>query len=88
MARTIRPFALPALGVADVHGFLALRETAPCAALQDLSDRCVLALDAFRDPPAAGELAARRRGGLTDAQEAMLLRWGLPVCAEKPGSST
>ena len=33
LADRTAPFALPALAVSDVFGFLALRETAPCPAL-------------------------------------------------------
>ena len=78
LAGGIAPFALPPLAVADVHGFLALRETEPCPALQALADLCVAWLDPLRAPPAADELARRRRAGLSAAQEALLRRWGYP----------
>ena len=78
LADGIAPFDLPPLAVADVHGFLALRETAPCPALQALADLCVAGLDHLRAPPTPEELARRRRAGLTAAQEAMLRRWGYP----------
>lgn len=78
LAGRIAPFALPALAIADVHGFLALRETAACPELQALADCCVAELDAFRAPPDAAELDRRRRAGLDGAQEAMLRRWGYP----------
>ncbi len=78
LAGGIAPFDLPPLAVADVHGFLALRETAPCPSLQALADLCVAGLDAFRAPPGEDELTRRRRVGLSAAQEAMLLRWGYP----------
>ncbi len=82
LAGRIAPFALPALAVADVFGFLALRETAPCPALQALADACVAHLDPFRAPPSLPELARRRRGGLTPQQDAMLVRWGYPYVLE------
>ncbi len=78
LAAGVAPFDLPPLAVADVHGFLALRETAPCPALQALADLCVAALDPFRAPPNGDELARRRRASLSPAAEAMLLRWGYP----------
>jgi putative phosphonate metabolism protein len=78
LARSIAPFALPPLAVADLHGFLALRETAPCPALHALSDACVTALDGFRAPPEPAELARRRAGGLSAEADAMLRRWGYP----------
>jgi hypothetical protein len=71
-------FALPHLSVQDLHGFLALRETTPCAPLQALADACVEHLDPLRAPPSEAELARRRRGKLTAEQDAMLVRWGYP----------
>ncbi|HYZ32435.1 MAG TPA: DUF1045 domain-containing protein [Crenalkalicoccus sp.] len=78
LAARTAPFALPPLAVADLDGFLALRETAPCPPLQALADAAVAALDHCRAPPPEEELARRRRAGLTPAQEALLARWGYP----------
>jgi putative phosphonate metabolism protein len=78
LADRIAPFDLPTLSVQDVFGFLALRETKPCAPLQALADACVEQLDAFRAPPLEAELARRRRANLTPRQEEMLARWGYP----------
>jgi putative phosphonate metabolism protein len=76
LARRTKPFDLPPLSVQDLHGFLALRETAPCPALHAFADACVAALDAHRAPPTEQELARRRPDRLSDAQRAMLSRWG------------
>lgn len=78
LAGGIAPFDLPPLAVASVHGFLALRETAPSTQLQALADLSVARLDAFRTPPTEHELTRRRRAGLTAAQDAMLRHWGYP----------
>jgi putative phosphonate metabolism protein len=78
LADRTAPFALPTLAVSDVFGFLALRETSPCPALQALADACVARLDPLRAPPSDGELARRRRARLTPQQDAMLVRWGYP----------
>ena len=78
VARDIAPFDLPRLAVCDLRGFLALRETSPCPALQALSDACVERLDPFRREPEAAELARRRKGKLSAEQDAMLVRWGYP----------
>ena len=78
LAATIAPFDLPDLEVADIHGFLALRETTACPALQALADACVAQPDAFRAPPTEAELARRRKANLTPEQDAMLVRWGYP----------
>jgi putative phosphonate metabolism protein len=82
LADRTAPFALPTLAVSDVFGFLALRETVPCPALQALADDCVAHLDAFRAPPSEAELARRRRARLTSQQDAMLVRWGYPYVFE------
>jgi hypothetical protein len=78
LAARIAPFDLPPLAVANLSGFLALRETQPCPPLHALADACVEAADAFRIPPDEAELARRRGQGLPPLQEAMLLRWGYP----------
>ncbi len=78
LASTLPAFDLPPLAVADLSGFLALRETRPSPELQALADACVAGLDAHRAPPDEAELTRRRRHGLPPAQEAMLARWGYP----------
>jgi len=74
----VAPFDLPTLSVQDLFGFLALRETQPCALLQALADACVERLDHLRAPPSTDELARRRRSNLTERQDANLVRWGYP----------
>jgi putative phosphonate metabolism protein len=78
LAERTAPFDLPPLSVQDLFGFLALRETVPCQALQALADACVEHLDPVRAPPSDAELERRRRGNLTPRQDAMLMRWGYP----------
>jgi hypothetical protein len=82
LSRRIAPFELPALEVMDVHGFLALRESAFSPALQAFADMCVAELDGFRAPASEAELARRRRARLTETQDAMLVRWGYPYVFE------
>jgi hypothetical protein len=69
---------MPPLAVANLAGFLALRETQPCPELQALADLCVAAVDAHRAPASSEELARRRRHGLSRTEDAMLERWGYP----------
>jgi putative phosphonate metabolism protein len=83
LAARAAPFDLPPLAVQDLHGFLALREAAPCPPLHALADACVEALDPCRAPPEEQELARRRKTGLTPRQEALLLRWGYPHVLEE-----
>lgn len=78
LARRLAPFTLPPLRVADLSGFLAVREAVPCPALRTLADACVAGVDRHRAPPEEAELARRRASGLSGAREANLLRWGYP----------
>ncbi len=78
LARGLAPFAMPRLHVAELSGFLAVREAEPYPALHALADACVAGVDRHRAPPDEAELARRRAGGLSEAREANLLRWGYP----------
>ena len=78
-------FDMPALQVAWQGRFLALRPSAPLPEghpLPALARTCVIALEAFRRPPSAAELARRRSAGLTPEEDARLLRWGYPHVLE------
>jgi len=64
------PFAMPALHVATLGDFLALRPietgaTAPGQPLRDLADDCVRLFDEFRRPASARLLARTSRAGAT-----------------------
>jgi putative phosphonate metabolism protein len=78
LADGLTTFTLPPLAVQELDGFLALREQKPSPDLQALADSAVATLDGFREQPEAEELARRRRHGLTEAEDAMLERWGYP----------
>ena len=71
------------LRLAALDGFLALVPGSRLADLGDLARRCVTALDEFRAPADAAELARRRAAGLTARQDAMLVRWGYPYVLEE-----
>ena len=64
LAGRLPAFELPPLAVAEVSGFLALREMRPSPELQQLADACVTELDGHRAPADAAELARRRGRGL------------------------
>jgi putative phosphonate metabolism protein len=72
------PFALPPLQITDLDGFLALRESAPCPALQGLADGAVTALDAHRAPATEAEIARRKPENLSPRQREYLAAWGYP----------
>ncbi len=83
VAAATQPFALPPLTVAELDGFLALRESAPCPALHQLAEACVRGLDPYRQAADATETARRRQAGLTARQDAYLQRWGYPYVLEE-----
>ena len=77
------PFAMPALAVAMLGDFIALRPgdrdaTAPGLPLRALADDCVRLFDEFRRPPSAEETARRQGADLDAAHRANLQRWGYP----------
>ena len=69
---------MPRLSVQNLDGFLAVREAAPSPELQAIADVAVASLDHCRALPSDAELTRRRKAGLSDAEEAMLTRWGYP----------
>ncbi|MEL6584750.1 MAG: DUF1045 domain-containing protein [Pseudomonadota bacterium] len=71
------------LSVNRLGRFLALTPTVPSAALSALAASSVQSLDLFRAPPSAAELVRRRKAGLSERQDAMLLRWGYPYVMEE-----
>jgi putative phosphonate metabolism protein len=82
-AATRRAFAVPAMVLAELSGFLALVPATRSIELQDLADHCVVEFDGFRRPAGAAELARRRAAGLTPRQEELLMRWGYPYVLEE-----
>jgi putative phosphonate metabolism protein len=83
LAGGIARFTAPGLHLANISGFLALTLSESCAAMHDLADRCVSALDHFRASPSGAELERRRRARLTRRQEELLERWGYPYVMEE-----
>lgn len=77
------PVEIPRMEVRRLGGFVAVVPAAPSPALADLAAAAVEALDAFRAPPREAELARRRKARLTEAQEALLARWGYPYVMEE-----
>jgi hypothetical protein len=81
LAKRHRVFEMPALHIAWLQDFVALRPVVPPDAthpLRQLADACVAELDDFRAPAAAGEVA-RRVAQAADGDTAglaLLARWG------------
>jgi len=75
------PFALPALHVATLGDFIALRPldaeaTAPGQPLRRLADDCVRLFDEFRQPASAHETTRRLADDLDEPRRANVARWG------------
>ncbi len=83
LAGRTAPFLAPALEPRRIGAFVALMPFAPCSALDDLAAACVQALDGFRAPAEAAELARRRAHGLSARQEEHLVRWGYPYVLDE-----
>lgn len=83
VAQSVTAFALPPLELAELDGFLALRESAPCPGLRQLADASVALTDELRLPAAEEELQRRRAAGLSPRQDALLQRWGYPYVMEE-----
>lgn len=68
----------PELRLTQLDGFWALTLAQPSEAVDRLAADCIVRFDPFRKPPSDDELKRRRRAGLSQSQEALLLRWGYP----------
>ncbi len=75
LAADLQPADMGRLTVARLSGFFAL---VPDRNPTELAAAVVEGIDRFRAPPGKAELARRRTADLTQAQEALLDRWGYP----------
>jgi putative phosphonate metabolism protein len=71
------------LKLARLGGFLALVPEGDDTAITAMAAQVVEALDAFRAPPDAAEIARRRPERLTERQRAYLDRWGYPYVMDE-----
>lgn len=76
-------FDMPPLSCQVIGSFIALIPSQPCPDLEDLAAACVREIDPLRAPPSETDLVKRRARGLTEAQEACLIRWGYPYVMEE-----
>jgi hypothetical protein len=82
LAQTLRPVEMPALDVADLHGFLALVPRNP-APLNALAAAVVTATNPLRAPLTSAEIARRRPETLTARQRLLLDQWGYPFVMDE-----
>lgn len=83
MAAGLAPARCDGLDLTALGRFLALTPQGEARDLRRVAEACVRDLDPFRAPATEAELARRRKAGLSERQEALLLQWGYPyVMAE------
>jgi putative phosphonate metabolism protein len=85
IATATHAFTTPPLRLSRLHGFLALRPSGACEALDVLAARCVMELDALRAPLDDRERARRKPEGLSPRQRALLDTWGYPYVLSEYG---
>ena len=78
LAKSLKPFDLPRLGVSTTGGFLSLRPTEISVQLNDAAAMCVRDLQSFALPLTADDLIRRRKAKLTPEQDKLLVEWGYP----------
>lgn len=78
LAATVTAFTIPKLHVAKIGKFLAITEAEPCQPLRDMAGKMVSELEPFRAPLTEADLERRRKSNLSEAQDALLVRWGYP----------
>jgi hypothetical protein len=81
LAAATRRFEMPALAVAPLSDFIALRPVDPVTAahpLRRLADACVTELDRFRAASTTADMHRRQRQPLGAGQQALLFRYGYP----------
>jgi hypothetical protein len=81
-ARHRMSFSAPALLLAELDGFLALRPAASTRMLGALAEDCLRSFDHFRAPASAEELR-RRSTGLDLRQAELLACWGYPYVLDQ-----
>lgn len=82
LAKTLPAFKLDGLVLKHQRGFLALRPRGNLGTLNQTAAQIVEALDRFRAPASASELARRRQAMLSERQEHNLITWGYPYVGE------
>lgn len=83
MADRLAPGGCDGLRLAPLGRFLALVPVGDPSELARIAATCVSALDRFRAPLDAAELARRQTSRLTDRQTRFLSRWGYPHVMEE-----
>ena len=72
-----------AIDFKPLGGFLALGLPVPCAEMQALAEACVTELADLHAPMSEADIARRRKSGLSDHQDALMLKWGYPYVLDE-----
>ncbi|WP_208347192.1 DUF1045 domain-containing protein [Pseudaestuariivita rosea] len=83
IAPSLPTVRLNSLNLSFLGYFLALTPSRPSAELTILADRLVQELDDFRAMPSQAELDKRRKAGLSEKQEKLLMAWGYPYVLDE-----
>lgn len=83
LAAGLAPVRMDGLSLQALDGFLALMAEGDAHLLQRMASEVVLALEAFRAPLTAAEIARRRPESLTPRQRDLLARYGYPYVLEE-----
>ena len=83
LASNLAPVTLDGLELSLLGRFLALTPSGDQRALADLAAKVVEGLDQHRRPASEAELKKRRGAGLSERQDANLMKWGYPYVMEE-----
>jgi len=84
LASELCAFDLPPLQVCRLGSFLALCPDGDLGAINAVARACVTGLHPLAAPLSSDELARRRRkGSLSEQEDALLVRWGYPYVLER-----
>ena len=82
-ANSFAPVHLQSLALSQIGRFHALCPTGDVTALNAMAAACVTELDDLRAPLSDDELARRRTHRLSEAQDALLEKWGYPYVLDE-----
>lgn len=83
LARRCAPARAEGLALTPLGRFFALTARGDGEEIARVAALCVTELDRFRAPSSEADLARRRAAGLSERQDALLLRWGYPYVLDQ-----
>lgn len=83
LAASLAPAICDGLELTALGRFMALTPRGGMGPVRRVAEACVRELDRFRAPATEAELARRRKSGLSQRQDALLVAWGYPYVLEE-----